>query len=141
VKHRPDADAAMEDAPLGSGVAKFEDATEIECSLRNASIGSCKDALPALHSSDDDEDEGGQEYQGDARMSDDLSFNGVSFSGASHESDSNPAECSGQGNEEQHAEMEGGKAVGLLAHNVDPYEDAMRNNPDGGFHAFLPSKP
>jgi hypothetical protein len=59
MEHCPDADAAMEDAPLGSGVAEFEDATEIECALRNASIGGCKDALPALLSSDDDEDEGG----------------------------------------------------------------------------------
>jgi hypothetical protein len=37
--------------------------------------------------------------------------------------------------------MEGDKAVDLSAHDVDPYKDAMRNNPDGGFHAFLPSKP
>ena len=29
----------------------------------------------------------------------------------------------------------------LLAHVVDPYEDAMRDNADGGFHAFLPLKP
>jgi hypothetical protein len=141
VKHRPNADAAMEDAPLGFGVAEFEDATEIECALRNASIGGCKDALLSLHSSDDNEDEGGQDHHGDGRMSDDLSFGGVGFSGASHESDSNPAECSGQGNEEPHAEMEGHKAVDLVAHDVDPYEDAMRDNPDGGSIAFLPSKP
>ena len=31
--------------------------------------------------------------------------------------------------------------VDLLAHDVDPYEDAMRDDVDGGFHAFLPSKP
>jgi hypothetical protein len=74
-------------------------------------------------------------------MSDDLSFSGVGFSRTSHESDSNPAECSRQGNEEQHAEMEGGKVVDLLAHNVDLYKDAMRDDPDRGFHAFLPSKP
>jgi hypothetical protein len=90
----------MEDASLESGVAESKDATEIECALRNASIGSCKDALPALRSFDDDEDEGGQEHQGDARMSDNLSFGGVGCSAASHESDSNPAECFRQGNEE-----------------------------------------
>jgi hypothetical protein len=74
-------------------------------------------------------------------MSDDLSFGGVGSTGASHESNSNPPECSGQGNEEQHAEKEGDKAVDLLAHDVDPYEDAMRDDLDGGFHVFLPSKP
>jgi hypothetical protein len=62
VEHRPDADAAMEDAPVGSGMEEPEDATEIECALWNASIGGCKDALPALRSSDDDEDEGGEEH-------------------------------------------------------------------------------
>jgi hypothetical protein len=36
--------------------------------------------------------------------------------------------------------MEGDKAVDLLADDVDPYEDAMRDNSDGGFHTFLPSK-
>ena len=140
MEHHHDADAAMEDAPLGSSVAEFEDATEIECALWNALIGGCKDALPALHSSDDDEHERGQEHQGDARMFDDFSFSGISFSGTLHESDSNPAECSGQGNEEQHTELESSKAIKLLAHNVDPYKDAVRNDPDGGFHAFLASK-
>jgi hypothetical protein len=100
VEHRPDADAAMEDAPVGSNMAESEDATEIECALRNASIGGCKDALSAFRSTDDDEDEGGDEDQVDARMFDDLSFGGVGSTGASHESDSNPAECSGYGTEE-----------------------------------------
>jgi hypothetical protein len=140
LEHRPHTDATMEDAPLGSGMAESEDATEIECALWNASIGGCKDALPAFRSTDDDEDEGGGEDQVDARMSDDLSFGGVGSAGASHGSNSNPAECSGQGHEEQHAEMEGDKAVDLLADDVDPYEDAMRDDSDGGFQAFLPSK-
>jgi hypothetical protein len=141
VEHHPDADTAMEDVPVGSGAAESEDATEIECALRNASIGGCKDALPAFRSTDDDEDEGGGEDQVDAPMSDNLSFGGVGSAGASHESDSNLADCSGQGTKEQHAEMEGDKAVDLLAHDVDPYEDAMCGNPDGGFHAFLSLKP
>jgi hypothetical protein len=106
VEHRPHTNAAMEDAPMGSGMAESEDATEIECALRNASIGGCKDALPAFRSTDDDEDEGGGEDQVDARMSDDLSFGGVGSVGASHGSDSNLAEYSEQGHEEQHAEME-----------------------------------
>jgi hypothetical protein len=141
VEHCPDVDAAMEDVLVGSNTAESEDAAEIECALRNASIGGCKDALPAFRSTNDDEIEGRDEDQVDARMSDDLSFDGVGSARASHESDSNPAECFGQGNEEQHAKMEGDKAVDLLAHDVDPYEDAMRDDADGGFHAFFSSKP
>jgi hypothetical protein len=87
VEHCLDADAAMEDALVGSGVAVSEDATEIECALWNASIGGCKDALLAFRASDDDEDEEGEEHQGDAHISDDLSFGGVGSVGASHGSD------------------------------------------------------
>ena len=32
-------------------------------------------------------------------------------------------------------------AVDLLAHKVDPYEDAMPNNPCGSCDAFFPSRP
>ena len=58
VEHGSNTDAAMEDAPVGSRAAEFEDATEIECALWNASISSCKDALLTFRSIDDDEDEG-----------------------------------------------------------------------------------
>ena len=71
-------------------------------------------------------------------MFDDLSFSRVGFSGALYEVHSNPTECSGQGNEEPHAEMEGHKAVDLVAHDVDPYKDAMWDNLDGGSITFLP---
>ena len=141
MEHRPHVDAAMEDAPVDSSMGESEDATEIECALRNASIGGCKDTLPAFRSTDDDEDEGGGEDHVEARMSDDLSFGGVASVGASHESDSNPAEYSRHGNDEQHAKKEGEEAVDLLAHNVNPNKDAMCNDANGGFHAFLLLKP
>jgi hypothetical protein len=48
----------MEDAPLDSDVVESMDANGIECALRNASLGGCKDALPAMRSSDDHEDGG-----------------------------------------------------------------------------------
>ena len=94
VEHFLDADIDMEDAPMDSSMAESKDAIEIECVLWNASIGGYKDAFLAFRSTDDDENEGGGEDQVDARMSDNLSFNGVGFAGASHESDSNPLECS-----------------------------------------------
>jgi hypothetical protein len=71
LEHCPDTNAAMEDAPMGSNAAESEDATEIECAICNASIGGCKDALPAFCSTDNDKDEGGGEDQVDARMFDD----------------------------------------------------------------------
>ena len=141
MEHHPDTDAAMQEAPVGSGMAESEDATETECALQNASIGGCKDALLAFHSIDDDEDKGGGEDQLDTCMSDDLSFGGIGSVGASYESNSNPLERSRQGNEEQHAQKEGDEAVDLLAHDIDPYEDVMHDNANGRFHAFLPSKP
>ena len=141
MEHRLDVDAAMEDALVGSGTVEFEDASEIECALWNASIGSCKDALLAFRSTDDNEDEGGGEDQVDACMFNNLSFGGVGSAGASHESNSNPVECSKQGNEEHHAKKEGDESVDLLPPDVDPYEDAMRDDADGEFHAFLLSKP
>ena len=108
--------------------------------MRSSSNG-YKDALPAFRSTDDDEDKRGVEDQVDACMFDDLSFGGVGSTRTSYESDSNPTECSKQGNEDQHAEKEGDEALDLLAHDVDPYKDAMHDDADRGFHAFLPSKP
>ena len=57
VEHRPNTDAAMEDAPMGSSMVESKDATEIECVLWNASIDGCKDALPTFCSTDNNEDE------------------------------------------------------------------------------------
>ena len=141
MEHRPDTNTTMEDAPMNSNTVESDDATEIECILRNASISGCKDVIATFRSTDDDEDEGGGEDQVDTHMSDDLSFGGVGSVGASYGFNSIAARCSRQGNEEHHAEKEGDEVVDLLAHDVDSYEDAMRNNADGGFHAFLPSKP
>ena len=130
----------MEEAPLIAGVAKSEDAIEIKCVLWNASIGGCKDALLAFRSFDDDEDEGDEEHEEDACMFDDFSFGGVGSAGAAHESNSNLADYSKQGNEGQPTQMVGQKADHSLADDVDPYKDAMCNDPYVGFYAFLPSK-
>ena len=141
MEHCPDTDATMEDVHGALGATGSKDAIEIECALWNATISGCKDALLAFHSTDDDEDEGGGEDQVDARMSDNLSFGGVGSAGASRDLDANLAECSGHGYEEQHVEEEGDEAVDLLAHDIDPYEDAMHDDADGGFHANVLSKP
>ena len=66
MEHQPNVDVAIEDAPVGSSAVESEDATKIECALQNASIGGCKDALPAFRSTDDNEDERRDEDQVDA---------------------------------------------------------------------------
>ena len=141
VEHCPNTDTAIEDVPMNSGAMESEDATKIECAFWSASINGCKDILPTFHFTDDNEDDGSSEDQVDASMSNNLSFGGVGSPGASCESNSIIVEYSGQGIEEHHAQKEGDEALDLLAHDVDPYKDAMRNNADRGFHAFLPSKP
>jgi hypothetical protein len=52
----------MDDAPQGFGMARLEDPMGIESTLWNASLDGCKDSLPTLRSSDDDEDDEGHEY-------------------------------------------------------------------------------
>ena len=141
MEHHPNTDTVMEVAPLSSSMVEFEDATGIEYGLRNASLGDCKDAHPAMHSSNDDEDEGNQEHQGDALMSNHVILSGVGYVGALHESNSNPTHYSKQGNKELHVENKGHMTVDLLAHKVDPYEDAICNDPNGGCDAFFPSRP
>ena len=125
VEHCLDGKATMEEAPLIAGVVEFEDAIEIECALWNASIDGCKDVLLAFCSFDDDEDEGGEEHEGDARMFNDLSFGGIRSTGVVHELDSNLADYFGQGNQGQLTQMVGQKAVHSLADDVDLHEDAM----------------
>ena len=131
----------MDDAHRALDALGSKDATKIECALWNASITGCKGVLPAFYSIDDDDDERGDEDQVDARMVDNLSFGGVGSIGASRDLDANPAECSGHGNEEQHAVEEGDEAVDVVAHDVDLYEDAMRLDANVGFHANLLLKP
>jgi hypothetical protein len=89
-RQRADNDVAMEDAPEGFNVALPEYATGIESPLRNTSLGGCKDVLPALRSSYDDEDDGSHGCQGDVHMSDHVNIGGVAFGRASRDLDSNP---------------------------------------------------
>jgi hypothetical protein len=61
VQHRLDNDAAMLAVLEGSSAARLEDPIRIESTLQNASLDGCKKSLLALHSSDDDANDGGQE--------------------------------------------------------------------------------
>jgi hypothetical protein len=67
----------MEDVAKISGVAAFGDHVDIEFVLRNANLDNCRDALPSLCSSKDDEDDGGHEKHSDTRLSDHLNITRV----------------------------------------------------------------
>jgi hypothetical protein len=73
----------MDDTPQGSNVAQLEVSMGIDSTLRNASLDGCKDPLPPLHSSNDNEGDGSHEHQEDVRMSDYVSINGVDCGRAS----------------------------------------------------------
>jgi hypothetical protein len=94
---RPDDDVAMEDVAEISSVAASDDHVDIEFVLRNANLDGCKDALPALRSSEDDEDNGGHEKQSDTCLSENLNITGVVSGQASPRRDSTHPECSKQG--------------------------------------------
>jgi hypothetical protein len=71
-------------------VALPEYATGIESVLRNSSLNGCKDALLALHSSNDNEDGGSHGCQEDIHMFNHVSTGGVDSGEALRDSDSNP---------------------------------------------------
>jgi hypothetical protein len=52
----------MDDTPQGSNVAQLEVSMGIDSTLRNASLDGCKDTLPPLHSSNDNEGDGSHEH-------------------------------------------------------------------------------
>jgi hypothetical protein len=72
----------MVDVLEGFGVAESEDPIGIESALWNASLDGCKEGLPALRSSDDEANVGGQEHKRNVHISDHVRINGVDCGGA-----------------------------------------------------------
>jgi hypothetical protein len=85
----------IEDVVEISDVAAFDNHVNIELALRNANLEGCKDVLPSLRSSEDDEDDGGHEKQSDVRLPSHLNITGVVSGQASPGRDSTHPECSG----------------------------------------------
>jgi hypothetical protein len=137
VDHRPDNDIAMEDVAKISDVVASDDHVDIEFALRNANLDSCKEALPALRSSDDDEDDGGHEKQSDVLLFDHLNIIGLNSGDTSHERDSIPQECSRHGGLEPHAKEKGRMTLDAVDYEMDVYEAAMYDPSDGGADAFF----
>jgi hypothetical protein len=134
---RLDVDAAMEDVAEISGVAASNDHVDIELALRKANLDGCKDALPSLRSSEDDEDDGGHEKQFDVRLPSHLNITRVVSGQASPGRDSTHPECSGQGGQDPHAEEKGNMSLDAVDYEMDVYEAAMCDPSDGGADAFF----
>jgi hypothetical protein len=134
---RPDVDAAMEDVAEISDVAASNDHVDIELALRNANLDGCKDALPSLRSSEDDEDDGGHEKQSDVCLPSHLNITGVVSGQASPRHDSTHPECSRQGGQDPHAEEEGNMLLDAVDYKMDVYEATMCDPYDGGVDAFI----
>jgi hypothetical protein len=116
---RPDVDAAMGDVAEISSVAASDDHVDIELALRNANLDSCKDALPSLRSSEDDEDDGGHEKQSDVCLSSHLNITRVVSGQASLGHDSTHPKCSRQGGQDLHAEEEGNMSLDAVDYEMD----------------------
>lgn len=122
-------------------VVRSEDPIGNESALWNASLDGCKNALPALCSSDDNEDDGGHiEHQTNICMFNHVSINGVNCGEASCDLDWNPTECSEHGKEKPQANRDGGMTIDLVDYKVDPYKEAMHDNLNGGSGTFFHSE-
>jgi hypothetical protein len=93
-----------------------------------------------LRSTDNDSDDGTHEHERNVHMSYHVSINGIDCGWASGEPDSNPLVCSKQGDEEPQADREGNVTIDLVDYEVDPYEAAMHDHPDGGADSFFRSE-
>jgi hypothetical protein len=58
---RPDSDDHLVDVPESEGLDTFEDPTGLEATLRNSSLDGCKEVFLYRGSSDDDDEDGGQD--------------------------------------------------------------------------------
>jgi hypothetical protein len=127
----------MEDVAEISSVAASDDLINIELALRNANLDSCKDALPSLRSSEDDEDDGGHEKQSDVCLPSHLNITGVVSGQASPGRDSTHPECSEQGGQDPHVEEEGNMSLDVVDYEMDVYKATMCDPSNGGADAFF----
>ena len=85
----------MEDVVEIFGITASDNHVDIELVLRNANLDSCKDALPSLRLSEDDEDDRRHEKQFDFRLPNHLNITGVVSGQASPRRDSTHPKCFG----------------------------------------------
>jgi hypothetical protein len=127
----------MEDVVEISDVTASDDHIDIELALQNVNLDGCKDALPSLRSSEDDEDDGGHEKQFAFRLPSHLNNTRIVSGQASPRRDSTHPECFRQGGQDPHAEEEGNMLLDVVDYEMDVYEAAMCDPSDGGADAFF----
>jgi hypothetical protein len=80
---RPDNDDRMVDVPESEGLGTSEDPTGIVAALRNSSLDGCKEGFPPRGSSDDDDNDGGQEHGEGGQTGDHARVTTIDSGGAS----------------------------------------------------------
>jgi hypothetical protein len=127
---RPDSDDRMVDVPESEGLDTSEDPTGLEAVLYNSSLDGCKEFFPRKGSSDDDDEDRGQDRGEGGQMGDHAHVTIVDSAGASDNPLSDSGEYSGHNGDELVADKEGRMEDDLVDYDSDPYESAMCDQPE-----------
>jgi hypothetical protein len=125
---RPDNDDRMVDAPESEGLGTSEDPTGIVAALRNSSLDGCKEGFPPRGSSDDDNDDGGQEHGEGGQTGDHARIIAVNSGGTSGNPLSDSGDHFGHGGDEPVADKEDRMEDDLVDYDSDPYKSACATN-------------
>jgi hypothetical protein len=124
---RPDSEGRMVDVPESQGLGTSKDRTRLEAALRNSSLDVCKDVLPRRGSSNDDDEDEGQDRRQRGKSGDHACVTTVDSAGASNNPLSNSGGVSGHCGDEPLADKEGRLEDDLVDYESDPYESAIRD--------------
>jgi hypothetical protein len=124
---RPDSDDRMVDVLEFEGLGTSEDPTGLEAALRNSSLDGCKEVFPRRGSSDDDDEDRGQDCGEGGQTSDHVHITAVDSARASGNPLSDSGEHSRHGGDELVAEKEGRMEDDLVDYESDPYKSAMHD--------------
>ena len=124
---RPNSADCMVDVLESQGLGTFEDPTELEAALHNSSLNVCKDVLPRRGSSDDDDEDRGQDRQEGGGMGDHVHVTTVNSIGALNNPLSNSGRISGDSGDKPLADKEGRMEDDLVDYESDPYEWAIHD--------------
>jgi hypothetical protein len=117
----------MVDVLESQGLGTSEDCTGLEAALHNSSLDICKDVLPCSGSSDDLDEDGGQDRREGGESGDHACVPAVDSVGASDNPLSNSGGVSGHSGDEPLADKEGRLEDDLVDYESDPYESAMHD--------------
>jgi hypothetical protein len=144
MKIRPNSDDRMVDVPESEGLGTSEDPTRLEAALHNSSLDGCKEVFPRMGSSDDDDEDGGQDRGEGGQTGNHARVTAIDSSGASGNPLSDFGEHSGYGGDEPVVDKEGRMEDDLVDYDSDPHESTMCDQPeaadDSVFHVEYHSR-